>query len=47
MELYHSQGGYSFLKIDPYRSNLEEAIAQTALSNSQAKAVFVFMIVIT
>ena len=36
MELYHSEGGYPFLELDPYVSGLEEGIAQTGLSNSPA-----------
>ena len=37
MELYHKKGRYSFLEMRPYWSNLEEAIAQTALSNSHSQ----------
>ena len=36
MELYHRKGRYPFLEIHPYGSDLE-AIAQTALSNSQSQ----------
>ena len=47
MELYHNKDRYPFLEIHPYRSDLEEAIAQTAVQTIEAKGVFILMIVIT
>ena len=47
MEPYHSEGGYPFLILDLYGSDLEEAMAQTVLSTSLTKEVLVLMIVIT
>ena len=46
-ELYHSKGGYPFLLVHPYGSDLEEAIAQTAVQTIKAKGVFVLVMVIT
>ena len=46
MELYHSKGEYPFLGVHPYRSDLEEAIAQTPVQTVKANRVFVLMIVI-
>ena len=47
MELYHSKGGYPFLVVHPYGSDLEEAIVQTAVQTVEANRIFVFMIIIT
>ena len=47
MELYYSNGGYPFLYVYPYKFDLEEAIAQTALRTGEAKGVFILMIEIT
>ena len=46
MVLYHSKGGYPFLEIHPYGSDLEEAIAQTTVQPVTANGVFILMIVI-
>ena len=47
MELYHSKGEYSFLRVHPYGSDLEEVIAQTAVQTVEANGVFVLVIIIT
>ena len=47
MAPYHSKGEYPFLRVYPYGSDLEEAIAQTAAQTVEANGVFILMIVIT
>ena len=47
MEPYHSKDEYPFLRVQPYGSNLEDVIAETAVYTVKAKGVFVLMIVIT
>ena len=47
MELYHSKGGYLFLEVHHYESDLEEVIAENAVQIVEANGVFILMIVIT
>ena len=47
MEPYHSKGEYPFLRVHPYGSVLEKAIAQTEVQTVEANRVFVLMIIIT
>ena len=47
MEPYHIKGKYPFLRVHPYVSDLEKAIAQTEVQPVEANGVFDLMVIIT